>query len=194
MTNRPIATTTASSMTPVQGLMMLGAVVVALAIFITAITFLGLHDMWAAFLFLIGWASFEHMAPEKFLSSAAGSAFGLLLAWSMKLFPIWFGETGLIVLLGVVLVVVYMQIMQWGKTLVNATAMLYLTVGVIPLVNAEMQFPSPFLVLALSVAYFGGLIAMMRLHGKLKASLKQPAQATASAASGPDFSRNGKGE
>lgn len=193
MSNQPVATSV-SSMTPVQGLAMLGAVVVALAIFITALTFLGLHDLWAAFLFLIGWASFEHMAPEKFLSNAAGSAFGLLLAWSMKLFPLWFGEVGLMVFMSVLLIVVYMQIMQWGKTLVNATAMLYLTVGVIPIVNAEMQFPSAFLVLALSIAYFGGLIAMMRLHGKLKASLKPPAQATASAASGSDFIRNGKGE
>ena len=180
-------------MTPVQGLAMLGAVVVVLAIFITALIFLGLHDMWAAFLFLIGWASFEHMAPERFLSSAAGSAFGMLLAWSMKLFPLWFGEAGLMVFMSVLLIVVYMQIMQWGKTLVNATAMLYLTVGVIPIVNAEMQFPSAFLVLALSIAYFGGLIAMMRVHGKRKeTSLKQTDQATAGATGAPDFIRNGK--
>lgn len=162
-----------SGMTPVQGVMMLGAVVVVLAVFIAACMFLGLHDMWAGFLFLLCWASFEHAAPEKLFDCAAGAAFGLLLAWSMKVFPVWFGAAGMAIFVGLLLVVVYMQIMQWGKRLVNAPAMLYLTVGVIPLLNTELQFPSAFLVLGLAVVYFGGLLTVMRLFDGRKAATAQ---------------------
>jgi len=170
MSDQTVRTAASSGMTPVQGLMTLGAVVVVLAIFIAGSMFLGLHDLWAGFLFLLCWASFEHAAADKLFGCAAGAAFGLLLAWSMKLFPGWFGDAGLMVFVGVLLIVVYMQIMQWAKTLVNATAMLYLTVGVIPMVNAETQFTSAFLVLALAIAYFGGLMTTMRVVGDRRAA------------------------
>jgi hypothetical protein len=132
------ATTPASSnqnavpMTPGKGLLVLLGVIVVIGSFIALGSALGVKQFWIAFLFLLYWTGVEHAAFDKLLACVAGAVVGLALAWSLSLFPAWFGEKyGMICFGLLILVTVYCQIMGWLPVVVNLATMLFLTVGTI---------------------------------------------------------------
>lgn len=149
-----------SAPTPVQGLIVLGAIVAVLAIYVVAMTMLGFKNLWPGLIFVLCWLSFEQGAADRLVPNAAGAAFGLLVGWSMKGFAIWFGAAGIWVFVGVALVVVYLQVMQRGKTWNNATTAMYLTTATTPQFQQDLELASALLVLLLTVAYFGGLVTV----------------------------------
>lgn len=151
----------AAPMTPLKGLLVLLAVIVVIGAFVSLCISLGIDQFWAAFIFLLSWASVEHAALDKLLPCAVGALGGLALAWSHQLLPGWLGESqGMLVFFGLILIAVYLIIMSWLPVLINFAFMLFLTVGTVPAVQqtADTTFPGAFKALALGIVFFGALV------------------------------------
>lgn len=147
----------AAPMTPLKGLLVLLAIIVVIGAFVALCLALDIHQMWAAFLFLLYWAGIEHVAFDKLLPCLMGAVGGLLLAWSEQLLPGLLGEMGGLAFFGLILVAVYCQVMGWVSVLVNLTFMLFLTVGTMPAVQKGLDFPEAFMAIGLGCIYFAGL-------------------------------------
>lgn len=148
-------------MTPLKGLLVLMGVVVVVGGYIGLNSALGIHDFWAGFLFLLYWAAIEHMAFDKLPACIVGALVGLLMGWLLFALPVWFGETGGLIFLGLVLALVYCQIMGWLPVAVNAVTMLFLTVGTIPAIqhaDTGANFTHALVALVLAFVYFIGLM------------------------------------
>jgi hypothetical protein len=143
--------------TPLQGLLILGAVVVLVTAFLWLSTVLGLTEVWAPFLLLLVWGSVEGLRLERLLPLALGASLGLGTALAMKVLPTDWGTAAWWPILLFVLALIYCQIMQWLGTFVNLATMLFLTVATIPSVQAGNSFAGTFAALACGVLFFGGL-------------------------------------
>lgn len=148
-------------MTPVQGLLVLAAVVVVVATYLAVNHVMGLTESWAGFLFLVCWA-ISHMDLSKFADCAVGAFVGLLVAYAMQRLPSVLGVVAFVPILCVILAMVYCQIMGWLTVMVNLTTMTFLTIASMPLVQAHVSFPNLFATLAFGVAYFAGLVLIGR--------------------------------
>ncbi|MAL93737.1 MAG: hypothetical protein CME40_01430 [Haliea sp.] len=145
-------------MTPAKGLGVLLGIIVVVAGFIAINSALDVHEFWAGFLFLLYWAGIEHVAWDKLAACVVGSVVGLTLAWLLFALPGWFGEAGGFIFLGLILVVIYCQVMGWLPVAINLTTMLFLTAGTIPAVQEGVNFGDAFIALGLAFAYFIGLV------------------------------------
>lgn len=152
------ATDAATPLAPGMGLVVLAGLVVVIGAFLWLTHLLGITEVWVSFLFLLYWAGISHSKMEALPSCIVGAAFGLLLAYALQQLPLMLGANGLWMFLAVILMVVYCQIVGWLTLAINMTAMLFLTVGTIPLIQAGFKFPQLLLGLAAGVIYFGGLI------------------------------------
>jgi hypothetical protein len=56
-----------------------------------------------------------------------------------------------------ILVMMYCAVMGWLSVAINTTCWAFLTIGTIPLIQAQVDFPGSFAALALGVAYFAWL-------------------------------------
>jgi hypothetical protein len=142
--------------TPVQGLLVLAGVVVFVAAYLMLNHAIGLTESWAGFLFLVCWAA-SQLDLSKLPECAVGAFVGLLVAYAMQRLPPLLGMVAYVPILGVILVMVYCQIMGWLTVVVNLTTMTFLTIATMPLVQAHVSFPNLFATLAVGVAYFAGL-------------------------------------
>jgi uncharacterized membrane-anchored protein YitT (DUF2179 family) len=150
------------SMSPLTGLGILLAVIVVIGAFLGLLGLVGVHDGWAAFLFLLSWTMIEKGSMENFPRALIGALVGATAAALFVALPLWLGEsTGGLAFLGIALVLTYMLIMGWLPIAVNVTTMIYLTVGTIPYVAKGMDIPGIFTAIGLAAVYFGaiGLIA-----------------------------------
>ena len=150
--------TAVPAMSPAKGLLVLIGVVVVVGGFIALCAALGIKEFWGGFLFLLYWSGIEHMKFERLPHCISGALLGLLLSYLLFALPIWLGEIGGVVFLGLILVVVYCQIMGWFSVAVNMTAMLFLTVGTIPAVQTGADFAGVLAALVLGILYFVGLL------------------------------------
>lgn len=148
----------AATMTPGKGLLVLGAIVVVIGSFLALTHALAIHNVWAAFLFLLYWAGIEHASFEKLLPCIVGAALGLLMGFLLKMLPVWLGDPGGIVFLVAVLVLVYFQVMGWVVTAVNMVTMLYLTVTTIPSIQSGVDFVDAAVALAVGIVFFTTLV------------------------------------
>jgi hypothetical protein len=148
-------------MTPVTGLLVLGAVVVIVATYLLLNHAMGLTESWAGFLFLVCWAV-SQLDVSKLAECAIGAFVGVLVAYAIQRLPPVLGMIAFVPILGVILAMVYCQIMAWLTMLVNLTTMTFLTIASMPLVQAHVSFPNLFATLAFGVAYFGGLVLVGR--------------------------------
>jgi hypothetical protein len=147
----------APRVTPVQGLLLLAAVVVFVAVYLWANHAMGLTEGWAGFLFLVCWAV-SHLDLSKLVECAVGAFVGVLVAYAMQRLLPAMGTAALVPILGVILVMVYCQIMGWFTLAVNLTTMTFLTIASMPLVQAQVSFPNLFATLAFGVAYFAAVV------------------------------------
>lgn len=148
-----------AEMTPGKGLLVLLAIVVVIGAFLALNHGLGITEVWAAFLFLLYWAGIEHAAVEKLPSCIVGAVLGLLMGYLMNRLPIWLGaSTGGMVFLGLILLLIYCQVMGWLLVAVNMVTMLYLTVTTIPAIQSGVDFIGAFIALGIGVVFFGGLV------------------------------------
>ncbi|MBU3948005.1 MAG: hypothetical protein KJ882_05745 [Proteobacteria bacterium] len=151
---------------PVKGLIIVVAVAVVVAIYLAITHSMGISEFWAGFLWLFYWAGVEQMSFDRIDDSIIGSTAGLLTAFLLHAFPQILGTTGLILALGLVVVLVYCLVMGWAKKLVNNATMLFLTVGTIPHLQANGDFPRMFSALIVGIIFFGGLLWLGGLVGK----------------------------
>jgi hypothetical protein len=165
-THNEAANAAAPAMSPAKGLLILGGVVVVVGGFIGLNTALGIKEFWGGFLFLLWWTGVEHMKFEKLPSCIIGALVGLALSYLLHALPQWIGPLGGLVFLGLILVVVYCQIMGWLAIAINMIAMLFLTVGTIPAVQAGADFAGVLAALILGVIYFVGLLKLSTLFQK----------------------------
>jgi hypothetical protein len=156
-----ISTQATARMSPVQGLMVLAAVVIFVAIYLTLNHAMGLTESWSGFLFLVCWAV-SHMDLSKLADCAVGAFVGVLVAYALQRLPPVLGAVALVPILCVILALVYCQIMGWFTVMVNLTTMTFLTIASMPLVQAHVSFPNLFATLAFGVAYFVGLVLIGR--------------------------------
>ena len=148
----------APAMSPAKGLLVLLGVVVVVGGFIGLNAALGIKEFWGGFLFLLYWTGVEHGKFEKLPGLIVGALFGLGLAYLLLALPLWLGDVGGLVFLGLILAVVYCQIMGWLSLAVNMVAMLFLTVGTIPAVQSSTDFAGVLVALLLGIVFFGGLL------------------------------------
>jgi hypothetical protein len=147
--------------TPVQGLLVLAAVVIFVAGYLLLNQAMGLTEAWAGFLFLVCWAV-SQLDPSKLAECAIGAFVGVLVAYALQKLPPMLGVVAFVPVLGVILLMVYCQIMGWLTLLVNLTTMAFLTIAAMPLVQAHVSFPNLFATLAFGIAYFAGLVLLGR--------------------------------
>jgi len=144
----------AAAATPAVGLLTLGGVMAAIAIFIALNYALGITDNWVGFLFLTYWGSVEQLKLEQLPKCILGALVGLLAAYGLQALPPLMGPAGFALALGVILVLVYCLIMGWWPIAVNTCAMLFLTVTTIPVLQAGPGLLKLFPALGTGVAYF----------------------------------------
>ena len=147
-----------AAMTPAKGVAVLAAVAVGVAGYLVLSHALGIVEAWAGFLFLLYWAGIERMSIEKLPPCVVGALLGVVIATLPGLLPDWLGESKMRVFLGVIVVLVYCQIMGWLPTAINMMTMLYLTVGTIPWIQAKVDFAGMLSGALLGIGYFGGLL------------------------------------
>jgi len=145
-------------MSPLKGLGVLIAVIVAIAGYIAAAAALHLSEAWAGFLFLLYWSMVEQAKPDRIPRSAIGAFVGAGTAALMTLAPLAMGMgPGMALFLAVVLLLVYAIIMGWAPIAVNMATMIFLTVGTIPHVQGHADWRQVFFGILAGIVYFGGL-------------------------------------
>ena len=162
------------AITPGKGVLVLAAVVVVVAAYLLMTNALGLTEAWAGFLFLVCWA-FSQLNPSKLAECAVGAFIGVLVAYALQRLPPAMGTVAYAPILGVILVMVYCQIMAWLTVLVNLTTMTFLTIGAMPAVQSHVSFPNLMATLALGIAFFGGLVLAGHWFGRRAAAKTDPA-------------------
>lgn len=145
---------TAAKLTPLKGLGMLLAVVVVIAGFLVLAHQLQIKEFYAGFFFVLCWSALEHNKLEGLPKVLAGSLFGLALGFAMH----QLGESGALIFLGIILAVIYCQLMGWLPLIVNFSAMIFLTVLTVPHIQKYGDFQDIAKALALGILYFGTIL------------------------------------
>jgi amino acid transporter len=160
-------------MKPGIGLLILGAVSVATAIFITLNYALNIRSIWAPFLFLTYWGSVEQLNFRKLPACIVGAVVGLAVSYGLQALPAMMGPAGMAVVLLIIVAMVYFVIMGWLTIAVNPMSLLFLTVATIPVVQEHEAFPKLFAALAVGIVYFSGLAWVAQRFTQPR-SAKQP--------------------
>lgn len=144
-------------LTPGKGLLVLVAVVVFVAAYLVLNMALGFTESWAGFLFLVCWA-FAKLDPPRLAECAVGAVVGVLVGYAMQKLPPVMGAAAYVPILGVILAMVFCQIMGWLTVIVNLTTMTFLTIVAMPLVQQHVSFPNLLATLAVGITYFAGIV------------------------------------
>ncbi|HEY4546597.1 MAG TPA: hypothetical protein VIG90_09260 [Pedomonas sp.] len=150
------------------------AVLVVVAILIGIYMLLDITPLFAGFLFALYWAGIKHTDFKEFAPALVGGLGGLALAAGLHHLPQLYGNAGLAAALVVVVLAIYAQIRNSVPLLVNASFMLYLTVGTIPAVGAQEDYPGMAFALIVGAAYCGGLVWLMGRLAGAKAQTAAP--------------------
>lgn len=112
------------------------------------------ETFFASFLLLWFWANNEKLEIKRLPSATLGALFGIGLAWLMHALPAEYGATGLVVALLAVVVALYVQTCNFLPLIVNASAMLFLTVAAAPLIMTKVDWINMVLATLLGAIYF----------------------------------------
>lgn len=112
------------------------------------------ETFFASFLLLWFWANNEKLDIKRLPSATFGALFGIGLAWMMHALPAAYGSTGLVVALLAVVVALYVQTCNFVPLIVNASAMLFLTVAAAPLIMTKVDWINMVLATLLGAFYF----------------------------------------
>lgn len=148
--------------TPVKGLVIVGALVVVIGLFVALGYALRVAQLWAGFVFLLFWGQ-EQFKFEKLSACVLGALCGLGVAYAVQVLPPALGPAGLALIVGLIPVMMYCAVMGWLAVAINTTCWAFLTIGTIPVIQAQVDFPGSFAALALGVAYFAGLAWLAHL-------------------------------
>lgn len=156
LTNKAVATP--APITPAKGLLSLVNIIVLVAAFVALNTWIGIADFWAGFLFVLYWSGVEHLKIEKLPACIIGGAIGLLVSYAMQTMPHALGPLGVLIPLGIIIVMVYCQVMGWAPIAVNTATMLFLTVATMPALQMHGNFGSVFSGFGIGVVFFVTLV------------------------------------
>ena len=146
------------ALTPLMALGVLIGVIAVLLGFVGLVVLFGVTEIWAGFLFLLYWGGIHKLDMSEFPHAAVGSLFGLILVFlSHDLGPlVGLPTLTLPLFLCVICVLVYFQILGKLHIFNNLAAMLFLTVGTIPLL-ADVSIIDIAKGIVLSILYFGAI-------------------------------------
>ncbi|MBC2650228.1 hypothetical protein H7F50_00360 [Novosphingobium flavum] len=155
-------------LTPKQGLLMLGGVIVAVAGLVAIGMILKLTALYGGFLFVLYWTGLGRAAPDQFWPALLGAQGGIALAWSFTGLPALLGPVpGMAVALALVLLAVYLLLLHRARWVVNHAMMLFLTVGAIPALMDGATLSQMSRAVVVTAAYVGALVlAGRRLAGR----------------------------
>jgi hypothetical protein len=141
-----------------QGLLLLAAIIVLVAVFLGLCSGLGIVDLFSGFFFLYHWGSIEQGKLLALRSVIPGALFGLLLGW--LLLALSGSLFGLSIFIAVLLPVILCQILGRFPLVINTATMLFLTFSTIAHVQAHASFPGMFAGLAVAIALFVPVVAL----------------------------------
>ena len=119
---------------------------------------LSLTSFYASFLLLWFWANNEKLEVKRLPSATLGGLYGLALAWAVSYLPVHYGNAGLAVAIGLLLVSLYVQICNWVPLVINASAMLFLTVAGAPAIVASVDWIEIGKAVLFSAFYFAAVV------------------------------------
>lgn len=136
---------------------------------------LHLKSFFASFLLVWFWATVEKMEHRRLPSAVVGALAGLAVAWVYRYAAATYGTTGTIAALVLILVLIFVQIMNWAPFVVNASLMLFLTVGCIPALLASADFIEVGATVVAGAVFFGAVIWLAQKVGSKMAAPAAPA-------------------
>lgn len=141
-----------------QGLLVLGAVVVLIAVYIALCVGLRVVDLFPGFFFLYHWGNVEQGKMSALTMVIPGAVSGLALGWLLHLAS---GSLiGVIAFVVLLLPIILCQIMGLFGRVINVATMLFLTFSTISHVQAHASFAGMFASLAIAVALFVPVVAV----------------------------------
>lgn len=139
------------------GLIVWLAVILVIAGFIAIGTVLKLAPLYAGFLFVWYWSSFEKGALPSIPTTVLGACGGVATA-GLAQYAAVSGEPAIgLALLALILGALLCHIMGWLPFLFNTAFMLFLTVTTAPLLQAGENYRDVVLAVLLGAAYFGAI-------------------------------------
>ena len=159
--------------TLIQALLVLVAVAIGIGGYIALSTVLALRESYIGFIFVFYWLSVEHGKPQRLPAIILGSCFGLATSWLLQ-YAVHadHGAAWLALFLAIVALAIVCLVLGRLSLVVNAPAMLVLTVFTIPHIQRGADFARLYQALAFAAGYFavfvGGLtwLAARRLPRK----------------------------
>lgn len=149
----------AAGLTPLKGMGVVLAVVIAVAGLIGIAVALKLTALYASFLFVLYWSGLCHANLKEFVPALIGSLGGLAMAYGLVGLPGALGEAaGMALALALILLAIYLLVMGQARILVNNAFMLFLTVGTIPALMNGPTLGDMGLAVVVGALYVGGLV------------------------------------
>jgi hypothetical protein len=142
------------------GAVVLIVVVILLAAYLIGGTMLHVAPLYAGLFFAVYWGNIKKADLAEWLPAVLGGLGGLFLAWGLVIGKAQYGSAGLLVMLALIILALYLDIIQIMPLVFNASFMTYLTLGGIPAVVAQNDFPMMIVAMLGSAAFFGGFVLM----------------------------------
>ena len=140
------------------GLLILLGVLVAIAGYIAIGQALGLAPLYAGFLLLWYWSTFDKLDFRAAPATIAGALAGVGTAWLLQAVTESASMTGIIAVLLLIVSVLFLHIMGWVTFLFNPAFFLFLTIATAPLLQGGEDFGHVAAAMLLGCAYFGALL------------------------------------
>jgi hypothetical protein len=160
-TELPAPTEVAPVVTPLKGGLILIAVVILVAGFLALARFAGVTSIFPGSVFALLWGAVYRSSFKELPQVIAGSLFGLALGYIYQVAPLYLPKYGMAIALVAIIFAVYCLIVGWLPIVINSSAMLFLTLGTIPEVQARENFGEMALSVLLAVVYLGGLAYLL---------------------------------
>jgi hypothetical protein len=140
------------------------SVVVVIAAYLGLAMLLGIKEYWVGFLFLSQWGLMEQCKVARLPQSIGGAVAGTLIAFTPSQLPLLLGTTpGLIVMLAIMLWAIYAMVIGWLPLIINAAAMIFLTVITVPEIVQGSRPLGIIEGLVAGVVFFGGIGLILSL-------------------------------
>jgi hypothetical protein len=155
-------TATVKRPTMPQALLVLAAVAVGIGGYITLSSALAIRESYIGFVFVFYWLSLEHGKPQRLPAVILGACFGLASAWLLQ-YAVHSSHVALWIPLFLAVVAFSIVCLVLGRLslVINAPAMLILTVFTIPYIQQAADFPRLYLALAFAAVYFTVFVGVL---------------------------------
>jgi hypothetical protein len=123
---------------------------------------LHLTSFYASFVFAWYWGIVDKAAFVRLPSAILASLLGIAVSWQLSYFAARYGTPGLAIGVGVIAVLLYMQIMQWGTYVVTPATMLFLAVFTAPQLLGKIDSLDAGMTLIAGALYMAAIIYVLK--------------------------------